>query len=180
MLIKLESDRLIVRKLKTYDLFDAFEYMSDEDTMKYFTEGPYNKNKVKKMLNPEGEQEHYAIVLKDNLKTIGHLDFHKWEMKDTYEIGWAINKSFSNQGYVTEAAKLLISHVFSKNKVHRIIATCQPQNIASKRICEKLGMRLEGTFIKCIFSKKDDAWWDELFYALLKEEYFENKNNISR
>ena len=41
MLIKLESDRLIVRKLKTYDLNDVFEYMSDKDTNMYFIEGIY-------------------------------------------------------------------------------------------------------------------------------------------
>jgi len=180
MFIKLETKHLFIRKLKTYDYNDVYEYMKDKETMEYFLDGPYSKAKVIAMLNPDGEQEHYALVLKDSNKTIGHLDFHKWDMPDSYEIGWIINKDYRNKGYITEAALALVNHVFIKKKIHRIIATCQPTNLASKRICEKLNMRLEGTFIKCTYNKKKDIWMDELFYAILEEEYNEYQNNISR
>lgn len=174
MLVKLETENLILRKLKTYDLEDVYEYMSDQETMKFFVEGTYSRKKVMEMLNPDGDQEHFAIVLKSNMKTIGHIDFHKWFAKDTYEIGWIINKNFSKNGFVTESAKTIVEYGFNKLKAHRIVATCQPDNIPSNRVCNKLNMRLEGTFIKCIYSKKDKTWWDENFYAILKEEYHEN------
>ena len=174
MLVKLETENLILRKLKTYDFEDVCEYMCNPETMRYFVDGPYNKKKVMEMLNPDGEQEHFAIVLKSNMKTIGHIDFHKWFSKDTYEIGWVINKKYAKNGYVTEAAKRIVEYAFTKVKAHRIVATCQPENIASNRICQKLNMRLEGTFLKCIYASKDKSWWDENFYAILKEEYHEN------
>ncbi len=171
MLIKLESKNLFLRKLKTYDFNDVLEYMSDQETMRFFVEGPYNKRKVMDLLNPDGNQEHYAIVMKFNMKTIGHLDFHPWFSKDTYEIGWVINKEYRNKGYVTEAAQLMVDYAFNKLKAHRIIATCQPENLPSKSICRKLNMRLEGLFKKCIYYKANDVWWDEEFYAILDEEY---------
>jgi len=55
--------------------------------------------------------------------------------------------------------------------LHRIIATCQPQNVASWRVMEKLGMRREAHFRKCL-RRPENQWWDEYFYALLDEEWF--------
>jgi len=54
-------------------------------------------------------------------------------------------------------------------KLHRIIATCQPENTSSYRVMEKIGMRREGYFKKCIPTEKE--WWDEYYYAILKEEW---------
>jgi RimJ/RimL family protein N-acetyltransferase len=171
MLQRIENDKLLLRKLKTYDFFDVYEYMSDEETMKFFVDGPFNKRKVMEMLNPDGEQEHYAVVLKSEKKVIGHIDFHKWFMPKTYEIGWAINRNYQGNNFGFEAAKLIMEHAFMKKNAHRIIATCQPENLASKSICIKLGMRLEGCFKKCIYDPRNNQWFDELFYAILNEEY---------
>ena len=170
----LENDILLLRKLKKEDLEDVLEYMSSPITLKYFVEGVYDEEKVIKMLNPEKEQEHFGIILKSENKIIGHIDLHDWFMKDTYEIGWMLNDKYFNKGYGFMAAKLVLDHAFSKLKAHRVVATCQPENIASKRICEKLGMRLEGLFIQCIYNPNDNNWWDELFFAILSEEYYEN------
>ena len=48
----------------------------------------------------------------------------------------------------------LLDHGFNKMKLHRIIATCQPENIASYRVMEKIGMRQEG------FLKMHTSWRD--------------------
>lgn len=53
--------------------------------------------------------------------------------------------------------------------LHRIIATCQPENTPSYRVMEKLGMRREGYFQQCI--PRGDIWWDEYYYAMLKTEW---------
>lgn len=171
MSIRLETHHIILRKLRADDLEDVYEYMKDPETMRFFVDGPYDKNQIIDMLNPEGEQEHFAMVLKSNMKTIGHIDLHQWFAKDTYEIGWAINKKYARKGLATESAKRVLEYAFRELKAHRVIATCQPENIASNKICQKLGMRLEGTFIKCIYSSKDNSWWDENFYAILSEEF---------
>jgi len=55
-----------------------------------------------------------------------------------------------------------------------IIATCQPENEASWKLAEKAGMRREGFFRKCIY-KEDGIWWDEYFYAILENEWKENR-----
>ena len=45
------------------------------------------------------------------------------------------------------------------------------ENVASWRVMEKLEMRREGFFRKCI-AHASSEWWDEYFYAILAEEYF--------
>jgi ribosomal-protein-alanine N-acetyltransferase len=172
MMEYLESNRLLLRKLSKEDFQAVYNYMNDEDTVKYFVDRPFTEEKIMNIVNPTKEQEHYAIVLKLEEKVIGHLDFHLWEMKDTYDIGWVIEKKYKNFGLATEAAKLLMKYAFDIMHAHRIIATCHPNNKSSIRVCEKLKMRLEGKFVKCIYDKSLNNWQDELFYAILEEEYY--------
>mgnify|MGYP000002915548 CR=1 FL=1 len=169
--MNLTTKRLIIRPAILDDLDAMHRILSDEQTMRFFVEGPHDKTMVKSMLEGnEEDPEHYAIILQDTGAIIGKLSFAPWFMKKTYEIGWIIDKEHTGKGYMTEAAEAMLEYGFNTKELHRIIATCQPQNLPSKRICEKLNMRLEGTFQRCIHVH-DDTWWDELFYAILREEY---------
>ncbi|MDD3712428.1 MAG: GNAT family protein [Candidatus Izemoplasmatales bacterium] len=170
----LESERIILRILTSEDFTPLFNILSDEETVKYFVDRPFTEEKIKTMVN-KVPQEHYAIVLKKEKLMVGYLDFYPWFMRDTYDIGWTIDKSYRNLGIVTEAATLLMIYAFEVLGTHRLVATCQPENIPSNRICKKLNMRLEGTFKKCIYDPNEDNWLDENLYAILKEEY-ENEN----
>ena len=102
---------------------------------------------------------------------IGHLVFHPWFAPRTYEIGWLLGKAYHGHGYATEAAAAMLKYGFEDLLLHRVIATCQPENVPSYRVMEKIGMRKEGWFRKCIY-RDDQTWWDEYFYALLEEEWF--------
>ena len=44
-------------------------------------------------------------------------------------------------GYATEAAGALLRFGFDQAGLHRITATCDPENVGSARILEKIGMR---------------------------------------
>ncbi len=87
-----------------------------------------------------------------------------------------LHRDHHGQGYATEAARALLGYGFEELDLHRIIATCQPENPASYRVMEKLGMRREGHFRQCI-DRGQGVWWDEYFYALLKDEWV-NHNPI--
>ena len=169
--MNLETNRLYIVPSTFEDTDDLLEILQDEETMKYFVEGTYVREQVEGiLLKNEHVIEHYSVYLKATNKMIGKISFHPWFMDKTYEMGWIMNKEYTNQGFMTEATKAVLAYAFDTLKLHRVVATCQPENISSKRICEKLGMRLEGTFKQCIHAG-DDQWWDELFYAILAEEY---------
>lgn len=171
---RIETDRLIIRPTQNRDLTPIHEILKDEDTMRFFVEGTYSRDKVKEVINRnEKEVNHYTVMIKDSYRVIGKLSFNDWFMKDTKEIGWIFNKLAWGNGYATEAAKAMIDYAFNNLNTHRIIATCQPENLASKRICEKIGMIQEANFKQSIYVK-DDIWWDELHFGILKSTYFQH------
>lgn len=63
----------------------------------------------------------------------------------TAEVGlfWAINPSYQNQGYATEAAQVVVNYAFTRLRLKRILAGTQYDNSASIAVMQKLNMRIE-------------------------------------
>lgn len=169
--MNIETNRLRIRKFELNDVQAVLEYTADNQVMKYIPEGVFTEEDAVKFIdaNMSDKAEKFAVVLKDENTLIGHIVFHKYFGQHTYEIGWVFNPRFQNKGYGSEAAKSVLKYGFEELKLHRIIATCQPENKASYRVMEKIGMRREGYFKKCI--PQGDGWWDEYYYAILEEEW---------
>ncbi|MEP7358142.1 MAG: GNAT family N-acetyltransferase [Anaerolineales bacterium] len=56
---------------------------------------------------------------------------------------YSINRRYWGQGYMTEAARRLLEFGFETAGLRRIFAECHPDNTASARVMEKIGLRLE-------------------------------------
>jgi ribosomal-protein-alanine N-acetyltransferase len=169
----IETQRLRIRSFQPNDWQAVYDYTSDPAVMMYIPEGPFTPEQAKAFVADNmGEQARFvAVLLKTGDMLVGHMEFHPWFAPQTYEIGWIFNRACHGHGYATEAAMALLQYGFETLRLHRMIATCQPENIASCRVMEKLGMRREAHFRKCI-RRPDNQWWDEYFYALLEEEWF--------
>jgi [ribosomal protein S5]-alanine N-acetyltransferase len=169
----IETQRLRIRSFQPNDWQAVYDYTSDPAVMMYIPEGPFTTEQAKAFVaeNMGDQARFFAVLLKTEDMLVGHMVFHPWFAPRTYEIGWVFNGAYHGHGYATEAAMALLQYGFEKLQLHRIIATCQPENLASWRVMEKLGMRREAHFRKCI-RRPDGRWWDEYFYALLEEEWF--------
>ena len=165
----IKTDKAYISIITIKDMLDLKEYLQDEFTMRFFDHGVLSDQGIIELLDKKNVI--YGIFESKTDKLIGHISYHRWFMVDTYEIGWVLNKNYHNQGIITSLAKKFLKYAFETDKAHRVVATCQPQNPASKRVCEKIGMRLEGHFKSCIFIPRLKEWWDELFYAILSSEY---------
>ena len=53
------------------------------------------------------------------------------------ELGYALNRHYWGQGYITEAAQALLAFGWTQLHLHRIVATCHPENQASERVLQK-------------------------------------------
>ena len=82
------------------------------------------------------------------------------------EMGYIFHPAFWSQGYATEASRALLEYGFGALELHRIAATCRPDNLGSARVLEKAGMTLEGRMRdhKLIRGR----WQDSLLYAAVK------------
>lgn len=166
----INTKRLIIRNFEINDWQAVYEYTSTAMSWN-IPEGVFSEEDAREFVRENGyeKREHFPVILKDKNILIGHIAFHKYFGEHTYEIGWVFNPKYHNKGYASEAAQAILEYGFKKMKLHRIIATCQPQNPASYRVMEKIGMRREGYFKKCI--PYGNEWWDEYYYAILEEEW---------
>ncbi len=169
--MEIRTNRLLIREFEVEDWKAVYEYASKKDVMKYIPEGVHSVEDAKEFVNQNRgvHAEHFPVVEIDTHTLIGHMVFHKYFGDHTYEIGWVFNPSYQQKGYATEAAKGVLDYGFNTLGLHRIIATCQPENVPSYRVMEKAGMRREGFFKKCI--PNGDGWWDEYYYSILEEEW---------
>jgi [ribosomal protein S5]-alanine N-acetyltransferase len=170
--LSIETERLRIRLLTADDWQAVHSYTSDPGVMAYLSEGVMTEEQTKQFIAESMSEEArtYAVDLRAEDRLIGHVGFHPWFAPRIYEIGWVFHPQYHGQGYATEAAAALLRYGFESLSVHRVIATCQPENTPSSRVMEKLGMQREAHFRKCIF--RDETWWDEYLYALLEEEWF--------
>ncbi|WP_335871787.1 GNAT family N-acetyltransferase [Bacillus sp. 2205SS5-2] len=166
--MNIRTKRLLIRDFESTDWEAVYEYLSDGVVMKYMPEGVLTKEGVKEFVNNNiGEQaEKFPVIELSSNTLIGHMIFHKYFGDHTYEVGWVFNPNYHQRGYATEAAKAILDFGFKKMNLHRIIATCQPENIPSYRVMENAGMRREGYFKKCI--PNGNEWWDEYYYSILE------------
>lgn len=84
-------------------------------------------------------------------------------------LGYFLERAAWGQGYATEAARALVSAAFDQLGLHRLWATCAPENLTSVRVLEKLGMRREGHLRRHF--RLRHGWRDSYIYALLGEEW---------
>jgi RimJ/RimL family protein N-acetyltransferase len=169
---EIETPRLRLRAIAAEDWSAIFTYMSDPEVTAFLPEGVLDEEGARAFArkNAGDNCEAVAVVEKASGQLIGHMPFHPWFAPETYEIGWAFGPAHQGKGYATEAAHALMAHAFGALAAHRVIATCQPENTASWRVAEKLGLRREAHF-RAALQRGPGVWWDEYFYALLAEEF---------
>jgi [ribosomal protein S5]-alanine N-acetyltransferase len=99
---------------------------------------------------------------------IGRAGFHlvRPEHREA-EIWYITHPAHRGHGYVTEAMRALMKHAASIG-VNRFYADCDPRNLASIRVAERLGMRREGHMRETYWLKGE--WCDTYLYALLARE----------
>ena len=174
----IETERLHIRCFVADDERAVLAYAADPATMHYMEDGAMDEAGVRAFIadNMRDDAHDYAVVRRADGVLVGHMPFFPWFSAHTYEIGWVIAPHAQGRGYATEAAEALFDYGFRTLGIHRIIATCQPQNPASWRVMEKLGMRREAHFVQAS-PRPDGTWWDEYFYAVLEGEWWERTNN---
>jgi len=83
----------------------------------------------------------FAIMLGGRL--IGEVAFGVEPEKTEASIGWIIHRDYWNRGYATEAVAAVIDLCFNSLDIKTIIASCDVDNTASRRVMQKLGMQLK-------------------------------------
>jgi RimJ/RimL family protein N-acetyltransferase len=175
----LETERLRLRPFRAEDADIVFAYRNDPPVYRY--QGwavPYTREDVTNFLDrmskvafgTQGEWFQPAVELRTTGEVIGDVAFvlNRREPRQAL-IGYTLAQRYWNKGFASEAVRALINLLFRELKIHRIIADCDVENIASIRLLEKLGFRREAHYVESYWL--GDRWGDEYQYALLEREW---------
>jgi len=180
--LRLETDRLIVRRYEEHDVPDILAYSQHEPS------DEHRRRNIDWELNEESIREWWApmtsmrpeeaihwlslvIELRAGGRVIGNTGFNAKRIGDTFQgqTGWIIGAPYEGHGYVTEAATALLDHLFDDIGFHRVYAMTSPDNRRSWRVMERLGMRREAHFVRNCYH--NSGWADEYVYAILADEW---------
>ena len=180
MFNQIETERLIIRKFKADDFMGLYAYLSDENVVKYEPYEPYTVAQAQREAEfRANSDEFFAVTLKSG-RLIGNLYLGKREFR-SMELGFVFAAEGQGQGFATESATSLLNYAFDELGTHRVVAECNPLNMRSWRLMERLGMRREGEFRQNVYFRKDSSgnplWQDTYQYAILADEW-KNRQRI--
>ena len=84
-------------------------------------------------------------------------------------IGYWVDQARAGQGLVPEAVVVTLQFAFESLGLHRVEISIIPRNQSSRRVVEKLGIRMEGVAER--FLEIDGNWEDHARYAITSEEW---------
>ncbi|MFK7951156.1 MAG: GNAT family N-acetyltransferase [Saprospiraceae bacterium] len=112
----------------------------------------------------------WDIIEKSSDDVIGHCGFHHWEKRyNRAELGYFLNETARNKGYMKEAIQALINFGFENMDLNRIEAFIAPQNSPSIGVVKHLKFTKEGLLRE--HHKINGQFYDSFVFRLLKSEY---------
>ncbi len=85
----------------------------------------------------------YCLLLKEERTPIGICGLFRRDNLDDPDIGFALLPDYCGKGFAAEAAHAVIAHAREDLGLRRLTAIVSPENVASIRLLEKLGMSFE-------------------------------------
>ena len=177
-LMELHTPRLLLREFVTADWSAVLAYQRDARYLQYYewtdrTPGDAQRF-VQMFLDQQEEQPRrkfqLAVVLKAGGQLIGNCGIRQTAAgAREADIGYELSPEHWGFGYATEAARAIVQFGFAELRVHRIRAWCIADNVASARVLEKIGLKLEGRLREKEYFK--GRWWDTLVYGMLEHEW---------
>ncbi|MFB0558272.1 MAG: GNAT family N-acetyltransferase [Candidatus Bathyarchaeia archaeon] len=164
-----KTDRLTLRGFEYRDIDRLAEILGDPLVMRYMPGSkPWPREWAEKELRniiEHWDQYGYGrwAVLHEDGKLIGWCGLGYLKELGETEVAYLLDKDYWNRGYATEAARLSLGYGFEEAELDRIIALAFPENAASIRVMEKIGM---------VYEKVTHVWNLDLVQYKITREMF--------
>ena len=146
--IIIETKRLYLRKMNQNDLPFLKKILQDKQVMLAY-EHAFSDQEVLNWLNKNLIRYQkdgiglWAVILKENDKMIGQcgITYQQYNLQQVFEIGYLFDKDYWHHGYATEAAVACKKYAFETLNVNEVYSIIRDNNIASKKVALRNGMR---------------------------------------
>ena len=144
----IETQRLVLRDMRRADVDGLHRIFSDPLLMRFWPvfERVDTEDWVEESLRRYARDGFgmWTLTLRGSDEAVGDCGMILHEVDGAMEtgIGWHLRRDLWGRGLATEAALASRDYAFERMGVRRLVATIHPDNLASRRVAEKIGMTL--------------------------------------
>ncbi|MFC2070275.1 GNAT family N-acetyltransferase [Chloroflexota bacterium] len=191
--VELRTTRLLLRPFTMDDVEDVLGYNNDPEWAEYqvnIPPVPFTRKDAETLVamfsdpsywetghpglpstgNGAGLLQIFAVVFEG--KVIGEIALNQRDEdrpNERVELAYTLSRQHWGNGLMTEAARAVMNWAFQTYSFNRLFAWCDPRNIGSWRVLEKLGMKREGQLRSHM--KWNGEFRDQLYYGILRGEW---------
>src|SRR2546423_2357249 len=174
--VSLETERLLLRWFRETDFPQYLAMSTDPEVMKFLGGKPQTEIEAWKSMAAFMGHWYFrgygvwAVEEKSSGKLIGRIGLMNPAGWPGFELGWTLARESWGKGYATQGARRALECAFTEMGRDHVISCIAPANVASTKVAERLGERVEG---------KTELMGNEvLIYGISREEWF--KSNVSK
>ncbi|MDQ2747507.1 MAG: GNAT family N-acetyltransferase [Acidobacteriota bacterium] len=164
-----ETERLFLRPMNDGDVDAIYVLRNDAEMMRYIREPQNSRADVANWVNlvsSRWQTERIglcAVLDRASNQLIGWCGLWRLPESGEIEVGYAIAVDFQSKGLASEAAARCLKYGFEELNLDKIVAVARPENVASCRVMEKIGMTYDG--IGRFYDR------DLAHYSILKKDF---------
>jgi len=151
----IETNRLYFRKLNNNDFTDLCEMLQDIDVM-YAWEHIFSESQVNEWIQRQLDRYKkdgvgiFAMIEKETGEMVGQGGLVWGDIEDArvLEVTYMLKKAHWHKGFALEGAQGCANYAFNELGVSKVFMPIRPENIASIKVAEKLGAKVNGQYVK--------------------------------
>jgi ribosomal-protein-alanine N-acetyltransferase len=152
----METPRLILRPMRVTDLDAIHLLFSDSKVMASFGVEIFSLEQTQRWLQRNLDHQSqfgfglFSVIHKTDGALIGDCGLENMDIdgQEVAELGYDFRSAYWNQGFATEAALAVRDYAFDVLHLPQLISLIRVGNFASRRVAEKVGMRLVEEFTR--------------------------------
>lgn len=162
-MLSLETDRLLLREMTPLDAPALHGVLGDTIAMRWYPRALTLAEVARWIDRQIARYPSGAGLLGLELRSSGAfigdcgLVWQEIDGPPELEIGYHVRRDHQNRGYATEAARAVRDYAFARLLCDHVISMIRPENLPSRRVAEKNGLRLGRTvfwhnYEHCVYS----------------------------
>lgn len=174
--VVVRGDRVELRELRAADADQVAAFFLDPEIARWSPSERTTERDLREYLERVAanaaaeERSHYELAVVVEGRVAGDVGMRiEHPLMRAADVGYEVARDLWGKGIATEAVGLLIGFGFDQLGLHRIAASCDPDNPASRRVLEKVGMSYEGRLRSVL--RLGGEWRDVLQHSILEHEW---------
>jgi ribosomal-protein-alanine N-acetyltransferase len=167
---KLTTDRLVLRPIAADDVAALLRISNEPAVRRYLWDyEPVQEATIRGIMSASSTMLAdkgiglFGIRRRGSENLIGFCGIVRLEGMEEPELAYELTEGAWGEGLATEASRVCLRHAFKETGLERVVAGADPENVASQRVIDKLGMRPVG--------KLNPNVPEASYYAVYRKEF---------